>query len=173
MTTYVPIPNGDIDQDSPITQPLMTALRDNPIAIAEDDASAPKIKRKVKIQTGATATFSNLGTYGGCIVQGAFCGGSGPSAADFTVEVSDDGTTYYGTTTLLSGLAASATRPFSFSLDFETGAYLLVGGSSYISLFSATGTITGASLAITHVRFVAVSSGATGYYFMEPNGGIT
>jgi len=72
MTTYVPIPNGDIDQDSPITQPLMTALRDNPIAIAEDDASAPKIKRKVKIQTGATATFSNLGTYGGCIVQGAF-----------------------------------------------------------------------------------------------------
>ena len=41
MTTYVAIPNGDIDQDSPITQPLMTALRDNPIAIAEKDASIP------------------------------------------------------------------------------------------------------------------------------------
>jgi hypothetical protein len=41
MTSYVSIPNGDIDQDSPITQPLMTALRDNPIAIAEQDASVP------------------------------------------------------------------------------------------------------------------------------------
>jgi hypothetical protein len=41
MTSYTAIPNGDIDQDSPITQPLMTALRDNPIAIAEGDASVP------------------------------------------------------------------------------------------------------------------------------------
>lgn len=39
MTTYTTIPNTDIDQDSPITQPLMTALRDNPIAIAEGDTS--------------------------------------------------------------------------------------------------------------------------------------
>lgn len=43
MTSYVAIPNGDIDQDSPITQPLMTALRDNPIAIAEGDDTAPRI----------------------------------------------------------------------------------------------------------------------------------
>ena len=43
MTTYVAIPNGDIDQDSPVTQPLMTALRDNPIAIAEGDDPAPRI----------------------------------------------------------------------------------------------------------------------------------
>lgn len=43
MTSYVSIPNGDIDQDSPITQPLMTALRDNPIAIAEGATGAPRI----------------------------------------------------------------------------------------------------------------------------------
>ena len=43
MTSYVAIPNGDTDQDSPITQPLMTALRDNPIAIAEGDDPAPRI----------------------------------------------------------------------------------------------------------------------------------
>lgn len=43
MTAYVAIPNGDIDQDSPVTQELLTALRDNPLAIAEGDASAPKI----------------------------------------------------------------------------------------------------------------------------------
>lgn len=43
MTTYVPIPNGDIDQDSPGTQPLFTALRDNPTAIAEGDTLAPVV----------------------------------------------------------------------------------------------------------------------------------
>ena len=43
MTTYVAIPNGDIDQDSPLTQPLITALRDNPLAVIEGDSSAPRI----------------------------------------------------------------------------------------------------------------------------------
>ena len=41
MTTYSPISNTELDQDSPITQPLMTALRDNPIAISEGATSAP------------------------------------------------------------------------------------------------------------------------------------
>lgn len=41
MTTYTAIPNGDIDQDSPLTQPLLTALRDNPVAITEGAAGAP------------------------------------------------------------------------------------------------------------------------------------
>lgn len=41
MTAWVDIPNGDIDQDSPVTQPLVTALRDNPIAIAEGTTAAP------------------------------------------------------------------------------------------------------------------------------------
>jgi hypothetical protein len=42
MTTWPGfIPNTDIDQDSPITQPLVTALRDGPLAIAEADASTP------------------------------------------------------------------------------------------------------------------------------------
>ena len=43
MTTYTAITNGQIDQDSPITQPLMTALRDNPIAITEGATGAPRI----------------------------------------------------------------------------------------------------------------------------------
>lgn len=44
MTTYSAIPDGDIDQDSPITQPLMTALRDNPIAVTEGATGAPRIR---------------------------------------------------------------------------------------------------------------------------------
>jgi hypothetical protein len=66
MTTYVSIPNGDIDQDSPITQPLMTALRDNPIAIAEADSTVPAgLLPTVHLgtfttTTGTTVTLSSL-----------------------------------------------------------------------------------------------------------------
>jgi hypothetical protein len=41
MTAWVSIPNGDIDPDSPITTSLITALRDNPIAITEKASGAP------------------------------------------------------------------------------------------------------------------------------------
>lgn len=44
MTTYTTIPNSEVDQDSPVTQTLMSALRDNPIAITEGSAGAPKIQ---------------------------------------------------------------------------------------------------------------------------------
>jgi len=45
MTSYVTIPNADIDAESPIDVDLMTALRDNPIAITEGASGAPTIKR--------------------------------------------------------------------------------------------------------------------------------
>jgi hypothetical protein len=66
MTSYTAIPNGDIDQDSPITQPLITALRDNPIAIAERDASVPAnlfptvLLGTLTTTSGTTATLSGL-----------------------------------------------------------------------------------------------------------------
>lgn len=40
MTTYVTIPDTDVDTDSPVTVPLMTALRDNQISIAEGGPDA-------------------------------------------------------------------------------------------------------------------------------------
>jgi len=41
MTSYVTIPNTDIDAESPIDVDLMTALRDNPIAMGEGAVGAP------------------------------------------------------------------------------------------------------------------------------------
>lgn len=61
MTTYTTIPDTDIDQDSPVTQPLMTALRDNPIAIAEGSAGAPSIETAAFGSTYYTA--GGIGTY--------------------------------------------------------------------------------------------------------------
>ncbi len=49
---WTTIPNGDVDADSPITTSLMTALRDNPEAIANGDSGAPEI------QTAAYAAAS-------------------------------------------------------------------------------------------------------------------
>jgi len=43
MTTYSPIANGSVDAGSPIDESLVTALRDNPIALSEGAAGAPRI----------------------------------------------------------------------------------------------------------------------------------
>ena len=43
MTTYTAIPNSDVDEDSPLSTALMSALRDNVLAIQEGDVSAPSI----------------------------------------------------------------------------------------------------------------------------------
>ena len=66
MTTYTSIPNGDVDQDSPVTQPLLTALRDNTISIAENDSSVPTALRpyvelgSIATTSGTSWTFSSL-----------------------------------------------------------------------------------------------------------------
>lgn len=43
MTTYTPIANGSIDAGSPIDESMVTALRDNPIALIEGASGAPRI----------------------------------------------------------------------------------------------------------------------------------
>lgn len=53
MTTYTAIPNGDIDQDSPVNQTLMTLLRDNPIGMFEGATGAPRLEDAA---LGSTAT---------------------------------------------------------------------------------------------------------------------
>lgn len=59
MTTYVAIPDSDIDQDSPVTQPLMTALRDNLVAAFEGDATAPSVLPNI----GANVQANDIGSY--------------------------------------------------------------------------------------------------------------
>lgn len=43
MTTYSPIANGSVDAGSPVDESLVTALRDNPIALSEGASGAPRI----------------------------------------------------------------------------------------------------------------------------------
>lgn len=60
MPVYTEILNSEIDQDSPVTQPLMTALRDNPLAIAEGDATAPQIQTAALIASERMTTANVL-----------------------------------------------------------------------------------------------------------------
>lgn len=61
---WTDIPAADIDQDSPITQTLMTALRDNPEAIANGDSGAPQIVRGA-LSTGTNSVAYSFGSGGG------------------------------------------------------------------------------------------------------------
>lgn len=56
MTTYTAITSGQVDQDSPITQALATAWKDNVLAIAETDATAPLAAFAWQIEDGAGGT---------------------------------------------------------------------------------------------------------------------
>ena len=44
MTDYNVIPDSEIDPESAVTEPLLTNLRDNPIAIAEGNDDAPRVQ---------------------------------------------------------------------------------------------------------------------------------
>jgi hypothetical protein len=61
MTTYSTIADADIDQDSPITQTLMTALRDNVLAIQQGDATAPHIASRALDLSFVTGTRTTAG----------------------------------------------------------------------------------------------------------------
>ena len=70
MTTYSPIANGSVDAGSPIDESLVTALRDNPIAIAEGASGAPAIaSTAVLLEAGITAfpepVVGDVRIYGG------------------------------------------------------------------------------------------------------------
>jgi hypothetical protein len=68
MTTYTAITDAEIDQDSPLTETLATKWRDNPIAITEGAAGAPRIVAgALDIGTGS-ASGTSVG--GGTVVVG-------------------------------------------------------------------------------------------------------
>ena len=56
------IPDSDVDQDSPLNQPLMTSLRDNPIAIAAGLSGAPRILSTAFDLTYKTGSRTSDGT---------------------------------------------------------------------------------------------------------------
>ena len=59
---YTAILNTEVDAESPITESLMTRLRDNPLAVAAADAAAPRVK--CNAAAGNASAISSTATVG-------------------------------------------------------------------------------------------------------------
>ena len=145
MTTYSTITDGQIDQDSPITQPLMTALRDNPIAIAEGAAGAPKIAEswqalETTSTNGLIVTDIDNGEGARINVAGSGNAGSGQTI-NFTASISSNngssftGETTIATTTTPSGPGETSTLAPTglFVFDRPTGSWAFLNGTDITS----------------------------------------
>jgi hypothetical protein len=131
MTTYTAIPNGDIDQDSPITQPLMTALRDNLLAVQEGDPTAPKL-------VGMTREISQT------VVSGS------PATVDFFF----DETLYDEITLSIGNLKTSGDNGYILLQLSDNGTTFEAGGTAY----SSTASLNGAAATIaTSAGYIFVS----------------
>ncbi len=64
MTAYNDLAASKISVDAPITEEVLTAIRDNPIAITEGSSGAPKVVRDAYADDGVTAgNYSILPLY--------------------------------------------------------------------------------------------------------------
>lgn len=65
MTDYTSIADSQVDPKAPVTSDLMTALRDNPIAIGEGSTGAPRIQGKAakRIDDFPDLTITAADTY--------------------------------------------------------------------------------------------------------------
>lgn len=175
MATYTAITNGQIDQDSPITQPLMAALRDNPIAMAEGDSSAPKFALQAQVagtfatSSGGTAVFTNLDDFAGAEFTVLAKEVTGVSANNVTIEYSTDNGSSWSTPVTIGTVQDDADGMGNGYLNFSDGALvgIFFGSQSVDTRFTNT-TMSGASSSINALRFgcdrIAV--------ILKPNGGI-
>jgi hypothetical protein len=104
MATYIPITDTQIDPDAPVTSQLMYQMRENPIAISEGAAGAP---RNVGLSiynfegrfTGTTGTtpvvITGLSPFTIVAVEGVFSLGVGDSST-FQISTSADGGSTWG-----------------------------------------------------------------------------
>lgn len=174
MPTFTTIPNGLVAVGAKPFASTMQALRDNPLAIAEQSAGAPKI-RQVNVVSGAsgfTQTFTGLGDYGG-VEFSTFGVNTGGSAAALTIQYSTDGGSTWSTAfTLASLLGTTGTCIGEGFLDFASGTVGFAGrhaaASGFGTNYQASGTMAGASLAIDAVRFTF--GGGNGVAMLRPKG---
>lgn len=104
MTSWTEIANSLVDQDSPVTQTLLTALRDNPTAIAEGATAAPKLatpkvygkKETELLLTSSSFEITNLGNFSGLELE-LWILGRGTNGVNDSVEIQFDEGSGYGT----------------------------------------------------------------------------
>ena len=92
MATWTDIPNGDVDPGSPLSTALMTALRDNVVALAEQAAGSPFVDTPYDIQVfPATGTWTKPASAlsGERVVVFLFGAGGGGCALNTSGSIGD------------------------------------------------------------------------------------
>lgn len=159
MTDYTSIANSQIDPKAPVTSELMTALRDNPIAIAEGAAGAPKIADswqalETTSSNGLIVTDVDNGEGVRVLTSGNGTAFSGDTIY-FKVSISsDNGATFVSEITLKSATASAketvTINPTgTFIFDRPTGSWAFLDQDGYDI---QTGTFPSSS-AVTDIRF--------------------
>jgi len=117
MTTYTAIDNANIDQDSPVTQPLLTLMRDNPIAITEGALNAPKVVSAALNMTflDGAGVYTDLDRIDNLLIFASARSASTSSGAK-TVTVryrlsSDNGSTFGSYVTVVTATTNGAGQP--------------------------------------------------------------
>lgn len=130
MTTYTAIPIGDVDQDSPVTQPLLTLLRDNPIAVTEAASGAPRIQPKAMVNFAGISTANPWAATFTYPVERIRAHGWANVASSIAATLrmrasSNGGTTWGGYSTLLSfpSDATADEAMWELELNLLTGVY--------------------------------------------------
>lgn len=133
MTTYTAIPNGDIDQDSPLTQPLLTALRDNPIAAREGATGAPYEASAWHPYDGGTIGDGNIGLIYDFAVSGTVATLETPAWVDgyeYRVLIENVSHNSGSTQSLQMELYKSADAAYTSPFSIQTTAFVLGSNAS-------------------------------------------
>ena len=62
MTAYTVLTDAELDPNKPVTSAKMKALRDNPLAIAEADSTAPQLNNGIGILSALITTTAGVAT---------------------------------------------------------------------------------------------------------------
>ena len=186
MTTFREIEESEVAIDAPITTSLMTAIRDNPIAILEGDATAPTILKTAFVRTPSAGGFvvleavthqseedNNAALQAQCLITGnyrfrlhvrnAIETGQNDFAHEEDVEVKlkSGGTTYIHQT-VESGAVSTFTSEQTISANtiviLEVGPILRDDGGDHDIDYNAT---------VVWSIGISDSEGLYGGYFME------
>lgn len=117
MTAYTTIANTTIDAESPVTVSLMTALRDNCIAITEGASGAPRNVQGAL--STATATISGSSSGSVDIVMNSYAFFPRIDAANFTVEGLSITATGSGADSPGFRLVSAGTGSDPYSVDYR------------------------------------------------------
>jgi hypothetical protein len=164
MATWVDPIDSQTDPDAPLTSEIGKRWDNNPIAIAEGAAGAPRVSPAawghsvgVVSAVSGVAVLSGFSTYGGAVLEIKFRN-SVASFGGIVISLSDDGVSF-GSSTLVASVGSSTFGSASVMVDFSSGVVRSVysdgGSAGHIS--SSVGVPTGD---VSHIK-VSLTGSAT------------